>query len=165
MTEEEDIAIDLTPNSNNSSKDDPNRRELLWDKREELIFREWIKHSKEKVDFHTSKAKSCKNRNACLSIPTILIPIISSGLSGILPCSSMENSILMMIVGILNCIDTFFDYGRLREKHEVFSNRYFSLITEVETELSKPKRDRVACDLYLEKIKGMYNTLHLTEPS
>lgn len=162
---DEDVQIDLTPNSNNSSKDDPNRRELLWDRREEKIFREWIIQSKKKVDFHQNKAKSCKIKNACLSIPAILIPIISSGLSGILPCSSMENSILMMIVGILNCVDTFFDYGRRREKHEVFSNRYFSLINEVESELSKPKRDRVACDVYLEKIKQMYNTLHLTEPN
>lgn len=162
---DEDVRIDLTPNSQNSSKDDPNRRELLWDRREEVIFREWIKQSKAKVDFHQNKAKSCKIKNACLSIPAILIPIISSGLSGILPCSSMENSILMMIVGVLNCVDTFFDYGRRREKHEVFSNRYFSLVNEVESELSKPKRDRIACDLYLEKIKSMFNTLHLTEPS
>ena len=161
----EDIEIDITPQSKGSSKDDPNRKELLWDKREEVIFYEWVKQSKKKVVYHQNKAKSCKIKNACLSIPAILIPIISSGLSGILPCSSMENSILMMIVGILNCVDTFFDYGRRREKHEVFSNRYFSLINEVESELSKPKKDRVACDLYLEKIKQMFNNLHLNEPS
>lgn len=162
---EDDVQIDLTPNSQNSSKDDPNRRELLWDKREEKIFINWINESKKKVDFHRRKEKYCKVKNACLSIPAILIPIISSGLSGILPCNSMENSILMMVVGILNCFSTFFDYGRLREKHGIFANRYFSLITEVESELSKPKRDRVACDLYLEKIKQMFNNLHLTEPS
>lgn len=27
---DEDVQIDLTPNSNNTSKDDENRRELLW---------------------------------------------------------------------------------------------------------------------------------------
>jgi len=165
MTDEEDVCVDLTPNSNNSSKDDPNRRELLWDRREEKIFQEWIKQSKEKVDFHKKKEKLCKMKNIILSVPCIVIPIISSGLSGILPCNSLENSILMMIVGILSCCNTFFNYGKKQEKHGIFSNRYFSLITEVESELSKPKRDRIACDVYLEKIKQMYNTLHLTEPN
>jgi len=165
MTEEDDIKLDLTPNSQNSSKDDPNRRELLWDRREEKIFHEWIKQSKAKVQIHKRKEKFCKMKNIIFSVPCIVIPIISSGLSGILPCNSLENSILMMIVGILNCINTFFDFGRKQEKHGIFANRYFSLITEVESELSKPKRDRVACDLYIEKIKQMYNNLHLTEPS
>ena len=162
---DEDIQIDLTPNSNNTSKNNPNRRDLLWDKREENIFKQWVAESKKKIEFHQIKAKSCKIKNACLSIPAILIPIVSSGLAGILPCNSMENSILMMIVGILNCIDAFFDYGRRREKHEVFSNRYFTLVNEVESELTKPKKDRIACDVYMEKIKQNYNTLHLTEPS
>ena len=162
---EEDVQIDLTPNSSNSSKDDPNRRELLWYKREEKIFHNWINESKKKVDFHKKKEKYCKMKNIIFSVPCIVIPIISSGLSGILPCNSLENSILMMIVGILSCVNTFFDFGKKEERHGIFANRYFTLINEVESELSKPKRDRIACDLYLEKIKQNYNTLHLTEPN
>ena len=35
-------------------------------------------------------------------------------------------------------------------------NKFFELSNEIETELSKPKRHRIACDVYMEKIKQEY---------
>lgn len=148
-----------------TSQDDLNRKELLWEKREEKIFFKWLENCRIKSKKHDNKSKLCKIKYGVCSIPSITIPIIVSGLSSTISCDSTENSILMMITALFTCINTFFNYGKRQEKHEQYSNKYFELANEIESELSKPKRHRIACDVYMEKIKQKYNNLHATEPN
>lgn len=148
-----------------TSQDDLNRKELLWEKREEKIFFKWLENCRIKTKKHDNKSKLCKIKYGICSIPSITIPIIVSGLSSSISCDSTENSILMMITALFTCVNTFFNYGKRQEKHEQYSNKYFELANEIESELSKPKRHRIACDVYMEKIKQKYNNLHATEPN
>lgn len=148
-----------------TSQDDLNRKELLWEKREEKIFFKWLENCRIKSKKHDNKSKLCKIKYGICSIPSITIPIIVSGLSSSISCDSTENSILMMITALFTCVNTFFNYGKRQEKHEQYSNKYFELANEIESELSKPKRHRIACDVYMEKIKQKYNNLHATEPN
>ena len=166
------IKIDTPKNNSKSdssnhltSVDDLNRKELLWEEREEKIFEKWLKNCKIKSVKHEKKAKICKIKYGMCSIPSITIPIIVSGLSSSISCDSTENSILMMVTALFTCINTFFNYGKRQEKHEQYSNKYFELANEIESELSKPKRHRIACDVYLEKIKQKVNNLYATEPN
>jgi sRNA-binding carbon storage regulator CsrA len=148
-----------------TSQDDLYRKELLWEKREETIFLKWLANCRTKSKKHENKSKICKIKYGMFSIPSITIPIIVSGLSSSISCDSMENSILMMITALFTCVNAFFNFGKRQEKHEQYSNKYFELANEIEAELSKPKRHRIACDVYMEKIKQKYNNLHATEPN
>lgn len=147
-----------------TSQDDLYRKELLWEKREEKIFIKWLENCKIKSEKHERKYKICKIKYGICSIPAITIPIVVSSLNSTISCDGLENSILMMITALFTCINTFFNFGKRQEKHEQYSNKYFELANEIETELSKPKRHRISCDVYMEKIKQKYNFLHATEP-
>ena len=151
--------------TSSTSHDDLYRKELLWEKREEKIFIKWLENCRIKSKKHDTKTKICKLKYGICSIPAITIPIIVSGLSSSISCDSTENSILMMITALFTCMNTFFNYGKRQEKHEQYTNKYFELANEIESELSKPKRHRIACDVYMEKIKQKYNNLHATEPN
>lgn len=166
ITSDEELYINRKKSNSNtySSQDDAFRKELLWEKREEEIFVKWLKDCRIKSEKHQRKFKLCKIKYGVCSIPAITIPVIVSGLSSKISCDSFENSVLMIIATLFACINTFFNFGARQEKHEQYSNKYFELATEIEAELSKPKRFRIACDVYLEKIKQKYNNLYATEP-
>ena len=93
-----------------TSQDDLNRKELLWEKREEKIFLKWLENCRIKTKKHDNKSKLFKIKYGVCSIPSITIPIIVSGLSSSISCDSTENSILMMITALFTCINTFFNY-------------------------------------------------------
>jgi len=58
-----------------------------------------------------------------------------------------------MCSGLFSGIGMFFNFGKKEHTHFEYANKFFELSNEIESELSKPKRMRVACDVYMEKIK------------
>jgi len=139
------------------SKDDSNRKELLWEKREENVLSEWHKDCMIRSKMHDKKGKQNKLKFGLFAVPTIVIPIILGGLSPIVPCHSLSYSVGMMSAGIFSGVNAFFNFGKREQEHFEYSHKFFDLGNEIEAELCKPKRHRIACDVYLEKIKQEYN--------
>lgn len=156
-----DIELDITPPS---SLDDDARKELLWEKREEDIIMKWIDDCKIRSNKHGKKAKEYKVKYACVGLPSILIPIVLGGLSPVVQCHTLEYSLVLMLAGLFSGCLMFFNFGKKEMEHNTYSNKFFKLLNEVEAELSKPKRHRIACDVYIEKIKNEYNSLVLASP-
>lgn len=151
---EEDLIIDITPPS---SVDDENRKELLWEKREEKVMCKWCEDCKYRSIQHGKKGKKKKFLFGLFGIPTMLIPIVLGGVSSIVPCHSLVYSLGMMGTGLFSGISMFFNFGKKEQLHFEYENRFFELSNEIDSELSKPKKHRVACDVYMEKIKQEYN--------
>ena len=156
-----DIELDITPPS---SLDDDARKELLWEKREEELIMKWVDDSKVRSLRHGKKAKQYKIKYACVGLPSILIPIVLGGLSPVIPCHTLEYSLVLMLAGLFSGVGMFFNFGKKEVEHATYSNKFFKLVNDVEAELSKPKRHRVACDVYMEKVKNEYNALVLSAP-
>ena len=156
-----DIELDITPPS---SLDDEQRKELLWERREEDVIQKWVDDCRLRSDKHGKKAKQYKIKYACVGIPSILIPIILGGLSPVIPCHTLEYSLFLMSAGVFSGINMFFNFGKKQGEHNTYSNKFFKLVNDVEMELSKPKRHRIACDVYMEKVKNEYNALVLSSP-
>jgi hypothetical protein len=148
-----------------TSVDDLNRRELLWEKREEKLLMQWCKDCQKRSHSHDVKGKQNKIKFAMFGVPSILIPIVLGGVASMVPCHSIIYSVAMMCSGLFSGINMFFNFGGKERDHNAFMNKYFELSVEIESELSKPKRFRIACDVYVERVKLIYNGLCKTSPS
>jgi len=160
MSESENISIDITP----PSCDDINRKELLWESREEDLLKKWAIQMKENSIAHGKKARSTKKLYALFGLPSTLIPITLSGLSS-LHIDPLTNSLLMILTGSLIGISTFFNLGKKFSTHFEYEHKYSELSMELEKELRKPKKHRLACDVYMEKIYMKYNGLNERAPA
>lgn len=159
----EDIKVDITPPSA-GSRDDENRKELLWEHREEELLKEWMEEMKENSIKQGKKARQTKKIYALFGVPATLLPIVLSGLSS-LEIEPLVNSLLMITTGSLIGISTFFNLGKKFAQHFEYEHKYDELARELEKELKKPKRHRIACDVYMEKIYMTYNGLNARAPA
>ena len=154
-------SVEHTP----TSIDDENRKELPWETREEKLLLKWCDDCRKRSKAHDMKGKKNKIKFAIFGIPSILIPIILGGVASVVPCYSIIYSTVMMGSGLISGVSMFFNFGKKEQEHFNFMNKFFELANEIESELSKPKRFRVACDVYVEKIKQEYNSLCKHSPT
>ena len=160
-TMSDDSRVDITP----PSVDDNQRKELLWERREEKVLLQWCEDCKRRSARHDTKGKMNKIKFGLFTVPSILIPIILGGVSPVVPCHSLVYSLGMMSAGLFGGINAFWNFGKKESEHFEFMNRFFELANEIESELCKPKAARIACDVYMEKIKQIYNKLCSVSPT
>jgi len=158
-----DIKVEITPLSS-SSNDDENRKELLWETREEELLQKWMDEMVINSKKQGLKARKTKKLYALLGVPATLLPIVLSGLSS-LEIDPLTNSLLMIATGSLIGISTFFNLGKKFAQHFEYEHKYDELSRELQKELRKPKRHRIACDVYMEKIYMAYNGLNARAPA
>jgi hypothetical protein len=151
-------------NSSMSSNDDPDRKELLWESREEDLIHKWKKHCIIESRLHGEKARRVKKQYTALSIPAIILPLVLSGFSSLIQPYPLVNSITLMAVAILTGISGFFNLGGRCQKHFQYEGLYNDLALNIDSEMCKPKKARIACDLYLERVKNNVSKLDLSCP-
>ena len=160
----EDLKIDLTPDSNKSSEDDPLRKELLWERREEQLLLKWGDNIKQKSIKHKSKALTNKKMYHIISIPVIITPLIIGGINGMVDIAPITFSILMIFSSILAGVNTFFNFSKKSTLHLEFEGKYNELHVSIEKEMAIPKKHRMAADVFLERIQQTYNHLNNYAP-
>lgn len=158
-----DIKVEITPPSSDSN-DDENRKELLWESREEELLQKWMEEMIINSKKQGLRARKTKKLYACLGVPATLLPIVLSGLSS-LNIDPLINSLLMIVTGSLIGVSTFFNLGKKFAQHFEYEHKYDELSRELQKELRKPKRHRIACDVYMEKIYMTYNGLNARAPA
>lgn len=144
------------------SKDSDSRKELLWEEREQNLLLRWKDQMEKQAKLHKKSGRRYKKLYAIFGVPSALIPIITSGLTNFI--SPLTQSILMITTGTLIGISTFFNLGRKYTEHLEFQARYDELARDLEKELAKPKRHRVACDVYMERIYLQFSGLNARAP-
>lgn len=159
-----DTLIDLNYEKSDSSKDDPARKELLWERREEQLLLQWCKKLKEHSIAHGIKAKRTKQYYNMVSLPAILIPVVVSSLSTVLQPYPLAMSIAMLVTSLFTGVNAFFNLGGKTQLHFEFEYAYNKLANEIDKELCKPKRHRTACDLYMQIILSEMNRLDSAAP-
>ena len=162
------IAIDslerVLEDENSESKDDPLRKELLWEQREEIFLQKIVEDCKKQSKLHRRKGKKFKKLYTGFGIPSTLLPIILSGLTEQLNMYPLVHSLVMITSGILTGVSTFMNFGRKYEEHFNYEAKYGGLAGDISTELCKPKSFRVACDVYLERVRLLYGNLNSNAP-
>ena len=159
------LKIDTPENSDSISLDDPDRREVLWEPRLEQLCDKWRDDCLKRSTQHDTEAKIHKRSFAVFAIPAIILPLIMSGLSNLLVDYPHVLSSGMALTAILTGVNTFFNHSKKQIQHFEFSAKFFRLETEIEKEMSKKKRDRLAADVFLERVSMDYNNLAFNAPA
>jgi len=146
------------------SIDDIHRKELLWERREENLLNEWIKDCSKRGRHHTNQAQRNKRLFRIFSLPATLIPILLSGFTGVLDPTELEWTVCLMMAGLMSGVSGFFNFGRVSQAHYQYEALYDNLVKDVELTLSKPKSARIACDVFLEQVRGKYVSLNTSAP-
>lgn len=158
----------LTENSdslNGISVDSVNRKELLWEHREEVVVERWKNHCMKQSQLHGVKARLIKKQYKCLSIPAILIPVGMSSFSSYLLMHPVVTSACLMTVSIFTGLNGFLNLGSRTQSHFNSEGLYADLALGIETEMCRPKRYRLACDVFLERTRSAISKLDLNSPN
>jgi hypothetical protein len=156
--------VENTPPSKRNSEDDPDRRELLWEQREEILLHKWKNEMHSNAVQHRISGRFYKRLYVIFGLPSVLIPIIIGSLSEPLKEFSTTKSLLMILCGLLTGITTFFNLGKRYTDHGHYEHMYTELARSIESELSRPKAFRQPCDVYLEKIRLRFGNLNNQAP-
>jgi hypothetical protein len=147
-----------------SSSDDPLRKELLWEKREETLIETWCSIAKNKSDKHTKTAIRYKQLNKFWGLSNLLCNILFVGIVQINVLPKYSPTIGFMITGGIAAVCTFFEFAGKREQHNEYSNKYMEFINCLKVEMCKPKGWRVACDVFLARNEMILNSLNRSAP-
>jgi hypothetical protein len=156
------LKIDLTPPS--TSSDDTARAELLWESREEDHVLRLQKIAAKKAELHSKKAATLRTRYKALGVPAAILPLIASTLHESKVGPPLVITIFLLLSAVLSGVTTFLNLGGRAERHDSYAAKYDQVVLDSQTELSKPKRARVACDVYLERLRLTLGHLNDSAP-
>ena len=166
---EESIALVIDNVNRHDSKNsddstDDNRKELLWERREEIVIEEWRNQCLKNSTAHGKAGKAMKSRYVMLSLPSMIIPMVAGGLSSVLTPFPLVSGATMIVTSILTGTNSFFDFGGKKEQHFHYESAYMELANEIQKEMAKPKPMRPACDVFMERVVNRLNELNRTAP-
>ena len=167
MSGSELVKLNIEPRSESSeSKDDTERKELLWTGKQEQILKEWKAEMIQRSEFHGLKGRKYRKLYNLFGLPSVIIPIVLSALSDTLKKENYDliNALLLLSAGVFAGVNAFLNFGKKFANHIEFENRYDELARRIDKELAKPKKNRLACDVYMEKIQLRYSSLNVRAP-
>jgi len=154
---------DQSPASS-GSHDNDHRVELMWEAREEDVIQDWMDVAKNKEIYHNDKGRSYKNLYALFALPAMLIPIVISGVGEELDPYPGLRSAMLILSGCIAGVSAFFNFGSKMSRHFEYEGLYGQFYAELQVELSKPKANRIQCDVFLQKYLDRFNQLNNTAP-
>lgn len=163
VIQEEDVLLKINSKSD-ISEDDSQRKELLWEDREQNVIINWKNQMTAQSKRHYAAGKKFKRLHEIITLPSIILPVIASGLTTLIQPYPYVSSAIMLTIGILTGLNGFYSPATKKEKHFNHEALYSVLATEIEKELCKPKSMRIAADVYLENISLKKNHLDSSAP-
>ena len=146
------------------SLDDINRVEMLWDHKSSSLVRTYSENAKKQSKLHGISARRNKRKFIIISIPTMIVPVLTGTLRAYLAEYPLIQCLLMLFSGLLSVIQTVFNYGKKSEKHFNFEASYGELANRIDFELIKGKKHRQQADVFLCDTLNRVNALNSNAP-
>ena len=156
-----DIGVDI---DSANSEDDPLRKELLWEGREEKHVRSWIDEAVDRSNRHEKAGKSFKRKHKCFGSLSVLVPIVFSAFTQVKHVEQIVTTVGFVCSSLLSATCAFFNFSGLCTQHLEFANRYEEYANSLRTEVCKPKANRIACDVFLARNEMQLNSLNRSAP-
>lgn len=149
-----------------SSSNDIVREEMPWESREEKLVADVIADCRSRELYHEKKRKFCKLLYIFFGLPAVMIPLITAGIADKVhgPDERIIVTVLLIFSSMLAAIQQFFNFGKKSQAHAEYSARFAELALDSDVELVKPKRFRLACDVFMERISKQVNQLKSGAP-
>ena len=148
------------------NENDSNRVEMSWSDNIEERLNMIIEESKDKSIKHISHAKCKKRLYYITSSVSIIIPFVITFINAVNETSyykhdyELMNIVLIMLSGVVNSLNTFFNWGKKHGDHDIASIRYSELKNEVETVLIVKRRYRSPADVTLRNFTNQIQALN-----
>lgn len=133
----------------------------------EGLLKHWLKIARENSTAHNKKGKKLKWRHELFGLPTILLPLMFTPISGILADEEgmqYANVAVIATTGILSGVHNFFDYARKSQKHFEYEAKYADLATTIMVELSKERSLRIRADRFIEMVQSKIDNMGASAP-
>ena len=161
----EEVKIKIDSKSYDDTSEDVDREEQKWESKGEDYVKSIQAECDKKSQIYNDASHHCKNKYNRYSVPTIVIPIIMGVASSYIPNDYQYiTGTTMSFVGILNGLNTFYNYGKKSERFNEYSGKYGELSATISIELSKPKKFRTQLDVFTERISTRKLSLDATAP-
>jgi hypothetical protein len=149
------IDIEETP-----SVDDPTREELLWCSRYEDLCDGWMQDSITRSKKHGRLANKFKCRANIFGFLNIFLPLLlASSTPFIIDEYTIMYQVLLFVVSLSAGTTALFKYENKYCKHSEYENKYLEFVDDVRSELVRPKRHRMAADVFVERTKNQHSKL------
>ena len=147
------IEDDEDDNSKKSSESqDREREEQPWTDKSEKFIRKIQQDCLNKAQAYDKASRDSKKKYTRYALPGVVVPIVMSVVSPHLPVEyKYIDGISLASIAVLNGLSTFFNFGKKFSQYSEYNGKYSDLASYIEVELSKPKRFRVAADIFLER--------------
>lgn len=147
---------------------DVSREEQQWDEKTEKLIKRWM----DEIYSFQMKYEIAGYRHRWLkrmyNLPTIIIPACLAPITATYDAwryMVYVNCAGFTTTSILGAVNTFFDFARSEELSFDYCDRYGALYTDIELELTKPRRFRVPVDVYITKVMMRYDNLNANAPT
>ena len=157
--------INSHASDNSEQSEDTTRTEMPWTSKQDAILSDYITACEKKSEWCDTLHKHNKKRNIMFSIPCMMVPIVLSGVTPFIDSFPLVTSGALIFTGCLSTMKNLFQFERKSERFDNFSYLYNQLGAEMELELRKPKRFRVAADVFIERSFMKLNFLNKSCPS
>lgn len=165
MDEEEKRIIDID-SSSESSLDRTDRSEMVWNKQNQDLLRQFGENANKISKIHSKKMKRWKKIYIGLGIPQIFLSVLAAFLQ---PYLSQDYEIILVAMmlssGLLSGVNSFINPSLKQEKHDAASHKYNVISRNINTILHIPKKDRQAADVIVNEFRLKLNHLDEVSPS
>ena len=145
---------------------DCDRSEEKWSPRHELFLNNIKKECIERSKLHDEKSKYNLMCYRGLSIPMMILPIISAGVSEYLNEDLKYISTgLMVCSSAIGVVNTIYNFGKSSQQHNEYSGRYSDFSRDIDYTLCRRKRNRNACDVTVQKFVTIFKGLNTSAPT
>ena len=167
VTDPSDIVVFSEPREEKPEiAPDIERVELKWLSDIEKVINGWKDKCDENSKAHNKKAAYYKKVYKALGIPSAVLPAVLA----VLNSSTGEGykvliSGLMIVLSVISGVAGFINAGKKYEQHYQYEFMYSELSNEITSEMVKPRRNRPAADVFLQKIVDKYNSVNKGAPA
>jgi len=147
-------------------ENDNNRVEMSWSDNIEQQLNLIIEESKDKSLQHHSHSQCKKKLYYLTSSVSIIIPFVITFINAVNETQyykqnyELMNICLIMLSGVVNGLNTFFNLGKRHSEHSIASIRYNELKNEIETVLIVKRRYRSPADVTLRDFTNQIQSLN-----
>ena len=159
------LIVKESDNSSSSVSEDITRYEEKWTERHEEFLKQM------KLDCNTASVKHNISSRAnlwyyrLLAVPSITLPLFSAFLNEYLQedMKIITSAILLLRSGFAG-VNTIFNFGKKAQQHNEYSGKYYDVQQEIAYTLTRKKKNRMACDISLEKYISKVKLLNGNAP-
>ena len=165
MLDEITVEIDKPPSIESNSSSDFSREEEKWTKKHNEFMNKICNESKSACISHNIAYKKKLYYYRVLSIPTMILPIISAGINEYINEDLKYITTCFMILSSgCGLINTLYNFGKSSQQHNEYAGKYSELCQQIEYVLCRSKKNRQACDVSMQKYIFKLQSLNSNAP-